>query len=104
MDHPRLSKRMSELGLCSRRDADAWIANGWVRVDGRVVVVLGTRVAPDVRIEVLHAARYEQVARVASLLRLPFCYFSGKPEPGYRPAIVLFVADREWRDDRAPIR
>jgi 23S rRNA pseudouridine2604 synthase len=31
----RLSKRMSELGLASRREADEWIARGWVRVDGR---------------------------------------------------------------------
>jgi 23S rRNA pseudouridine2604 synthase len=27
-DDPRLSKRMSELGLCSRREADEWIENG----------------------------------------------------------------------------
>src|ERR1700682_2458830 len=31
-DGPRLSKRMSELGLCSRREADEWIENGWVKV------------------------------------------------------------------------
>ena len=33
----RLSKRMSELGLCSRREADEWISRGWVRVDGVIV-------------------------------------------------------------------
>ncbi|MCK9509183.1 MAG: S4 domain-containing protein, partial [Pigmentiphaga sp.] len=33
----RLSKRMSELGLCSRREADEWISRGWVRVDGQIV-------------------------------------------------------------------
>ena len=32
-DPIRLSKRMSELGLCSRREADEWIAKGWVRRD-----------------------------------------------------------------------
>ncbi|HEY4542961.1 MAG TPA: S4 domain-containing protein, partial [Noviherbaspirillum sp.] len=37
----RLSKRMSELGLCSRREADEWIARGWVRVDGAVISELG---------------------------------------------------------------
>ena len=26
----RLNKRMAELGLCSRREADDWIAKGWV--------------------------------------------------------------------------
>jgi 23S rRNA pseudouridine2604 synthase len=27
----RLNKRMAELGMCSRREADDWIAKGWVR-------------------------------------------------------------------------
>ena len=30
----RLSKRMGELGICSRREADSWIEKGWVSVDG----------------------------------------------------------------------
>ena len=30
----RLSKRMSELGLSSRREADAWFAAGWVKFNG----------------------------------------------------------------------
>nr|MDQ6881698.1 S4 domain-containing protein [Pseudomonadota bacterium] len=29
----RLNKRMSELGMCSRREADDWISRGWVRVE-----------------------------------------------------------------------
>ncbi|MEK9826119.1 MAG: pseudouridine synthase, partial [Methylotenera sp.] len=28
---PRLSKVMADRGLCSRREADEWIANGWVK-------------------------------------------------------------------------
>src|SRR3989344_3629213 len=31
----RLNKRMAELGLCSRREADDWIAQGWVKVSGQ---------------------------------------------------------------------
>ena len=47
----RLSKRMVELGLCSRREADAFIEQGRVRVDGQVVQQLGSRVSPQQRIE-----------------------------------------------------
>ncbi|MBP5211287.1 MAG: pseudouridylate synthase, partial [Pyramidobacter sp.] len=36
----RLSKRMAELGLCSRREADEYISRGLVRVNG-VAAVLG---------------------------------------------------------------
>ncbi len=30
----RLNKRMAELGMASRREADDWIAKGWVKVNG----------------------------------------------------------------------
>ncbi len=95
---------MSELGLCSRREADAWIANGWVRVDGEVVDVLGTRVAPDARIEIDAAARHEQTARVTILLHKPIGIVSGQPEPGYRPAIELVDGPNRWSGDRSPTR
>ncbi len=39
----RLNKYISETGICSRREADGWIAQGWVSVNG-VVATLGTRV------------------------------------------------------------
>jgi 23S rRNA pseudouridine2604 synthase len=37
---------MAERGLCSRRNADEYIARGWVFVDGRRVSELGTRADP----------------------------------------------------------
>ena len=46
----RLSKRMAELGLCSRREADAYIERGWVRVNGQTAV-LGQKVSPSDRID-----------------------------------------------------
>jgi len=95
---------MSELGLCSRREADAWIANGWVRVDGEVVDVLGTRVAPGAHIEIDAAARHEQTGRVTILLHKPVGFVSGQPEPGYRPAIELIDAPNRWSGDRSPVR
>ena len=32
----RLNKRMAELGMASRREADEWIGKGWVKVNGKV--------------------------------------------------------------------
>src|SRR5687768_14234383 len=51
-EHTRLQKVMAERGVASRRAAEELIAAGRVRVDGQVVRVLGTKVAPDARIEV----------------------------------------------------
>ncbi len=103
-DLPRLSKRMSELGLCSRREADEWIANGWVRVDGQVVDTLGTRVPPDARIEVDSAARRHQSERVTILLHKPVGYVSGQAEDGYTPAATLLRPENRWAEDKAPLR
>ncbi|MGM9514389.1 pseudouridine synthase [Roseateles sp. DB2] len=99
----RLSKRMSELGLASRREADEWIAAGWVKVDGHLAT-LGERVGPEARIEVDPAARQQQAQRVTILLHKPIGYVSGQAEDGYEPAAVLVKSDTHWKDDPAGIK
>jgi len=78
----RLSKRMSELGLASRREADAWIEAGRVKVDGKVAT-LGQKVGPDSRIEVSEEARRAQERLVTILIHKPVGYVSGQAEDGY---------------------
>lgn len=95
----RLSKRMSEMGLCSRREADEWIPRGWVLVDGKPITELGTRVRPDAEIEILQEARSEQGERVTVLLNKPIGYVSGQAEDGYEPAVVLFAPENQWEND-----
>ena len=101
---PRLSKRMSELGLCSRREADEWIENGWVSVDGKMVEELGTRVHPNAKITVDEAARQHQSETVTILLHKPMGYVSGQAEDGYEPAAVLIRPETRWEEDKLPIR
>lgn len=36
-DAERIAKRMARAGLCSRREAEAWIAEGRVKVNGKVI-------------------------------------------------------------------
>jgi 23S rRNA pseudouridine2604 synthase len=98
----RLSKRMSELGLCSRREADAWIERGWVRVDGKVVSELGSKVLPSQRITVERQASAEQSKRVTVLINKPMGYVSGQAEDGYTPAVALIKAENRWSEDKAP--
>ncbi|MDB5906786.1 MAG: rRNA pseudouridine synthase [Massilia sp.] len=98
----RLSKRMSELGLCSRREADEWIARGWVRVDGQVVSELGSKVTPDQKVTVERQAAAEQSKRVTVLINKPMGYVSGQAEDGYTPAVALVKAENRWPDDPSP--
>lgn len=98
-DQPRLSKRLSELGLCSRREAEGWIVNGWVRVDGVVVDVLGSRVSRSAHIEIDRRARDQQSELVTILLNKPIGYVSGQAEDGYEPATVLIRPENRWSED-----
>lgn len=99
----RLSKRMSELGLCSRREADEWIEKGWVRVDGAVVATLGTRIRPDQKIEVSPAAKTAQSRLVTILLNKPIGYVSGQPEDDHLPAVTLITPAARWPEDATGI-
>jgi len=99
----RLNKRMADLGLCSRREADDWIAKGWVKVDG-AVAPMGLQVGPQARIEVDPKARGQQREQVTILVHKPIGYVSGQAEEGYEPAVVLVQGRNRWKEDRAPQR
>jgi 23S rRNA pseudouridine2604 synthase len=99
-DPVRLSKLMSERGLCSRREADSYIERGLVFVDGKRVSELGTKVDPNCVIRLDNAASQQQQDRVTLLLHKPIGYVSGQPEPGYQPAVVLIRPETQWQDGR----
>ncbi len=98
----RVSKLMAARGLCSRREADEWIDAGYVRVEGRPVV-LGQRVGEHARIDIDPRARGQQAARVTVLLHKPVGIVSGQAEDGYEPAITLFTPENHWADDKSGI-
>ena len=99
----RLNKRMSDQGLCSRREGDAWIENGWVRVNGQVAV-MGQLVTAHDRIEIDEAARNKQEQLVTILLNKPMGYVSGQAEDGHEPAVKLVTAQSRWNGDRSKTR
>ncbi|MDA8383033.1 MAG: pseudouridine synthase [Betaproteobacteria bacterium] len=100
----RLSKLMSARGLCSRREADAYIERGWVHVDGILVNTLGTKVDPGSAITLTGGARAQQAGRVTILLNKPIGLVSGQAEDGYRPAVSLIGPQTQDLSDarRAP--
>ena len=96
----RLNKRMAELGLASRREADEWIGKGWVKVDGRVAE-MGMQVAPDVKIEIDKLAKGQQANLVTVLINKPLGLVSGQAEDGHEPAITLVQPQNRWAEDNA---
>jgi 23S rRNA pseudouridine2604 synthase len=96
----RLNKRMAELGLASRREADDWIGKGWVKVNG-VVAEMGMQVTPDVKIEIDKQAKGAQAKQVTVLINKPLGLVSGQAEDGHEPAITLVQPHNRWAEDNA---
>ncbi len=92
---------MAARGLCSRREADAFIEQGLVFVNGERVTQLGTRAAPDAAITMAGEARARQESQATILLHKPVGYVSGQAEDGYKPAVTLISARSQWAEDRS---
>lgn len=101
-DTIRLSKRMAQLGLCSRREADYHIEQGWVTVNGKTAV-LGQKVSPADRIELNKKAHEQQAARITILLNKPVGYVSAQAEKGYKSAAELITPENCWEGDTSRI-
>ena len=99
----RLNKRMAELGLCSRREADAWIEQGWVLVNGRPAE-MGVKVGPNDRVDIDPRAKGHQDGQVTILLHKPMGYVSGQAEDGHEPAIMLINPRTHWSGDSSKRR
>jgi 23S rRNA pseudouridine2604 synthase len=97
LEKVRLSKLMAQHGLCSRREADAFIERGWVYVDGERITTLGTKVYPQQAITLDKKARLQQGQAVTILLHKPVGYVSGQPEKGYPAAISLIRKHSQYR-------
>ena len=91
MSGVRLSKLMSEMGLCSRREADRLIETGQVFVDGVAITQLGTRISPDSEITLSTAARQKSDRLMTIILNKPPGYVSGQAERGYPDAVSLII-------------
>jgi len=103
MEKVRISKLMAQQGLCSRREADRYLEQGLVRVDGQIVG-LGDKALPGQRIELARQASAEQEARITVLIHKPIGLVSGQAEDGYQPAVTLVTPENLSATDRSGMR
>jgi 23S rRNA pseudouridine2604 synthase len=92
----RLSKVVMALARCSRREAEQYIAEGWVRVDGQVVEEPQFRVAHQA-VTVDPAARLQPAVPVTLLVHKP-------AGAGTADALALVGAATHWTGDRSGLR
>lgn len=96
-DRQRLSKVVAALVHCSRREAEQYITEGWVTVDGRSVQEPQQRVAAAQRVEVDPKARLQPALPVTFLLHQP-------AGVALQEALALLVPAHRWSGDTSGIR
>ncbi len=88
----RLNRFLANAGVCSRREADAFITSGVVSVNGVVVTELGTKV---LRSDIVHfhdqAVKMEK--KVYVLLNKPKGYVTTSDDPQNRKTVMELVKD-----------
>ena len=90
----RISKILSEKGLCSRREADRYIEQGLVLLDGEVVSELGTRAFRSQKVELMKKASSIQASKATVILNKPVGYISHlDDEKEFTPASSLITSD-----------
>ncbi len=91
-DEPvRLNKFMGQAGICSRREADALIAEGLVSVEGEVVTDAGRKLQPGQTLTLSERGAAALAEGVTLVLHKPVGFVSGQPEPGKIPAVRLLT-------------
>ena len=101
MEKVRVSKLLAERGICSRREADQYIEQGLVLLDGQPVTELGTRALPSQTVALAPGAQLQQQARLTVILNKPIGYVSqADDDQQYPPAVTLITPENEWIDPR----
>lgn len=88
----RLNKFIANAGICSRREADQLIVAGAVKVNGKIVKELGTKVSVDDKVQYGDMTiRPEKPVYV--LLNKPKGYITTTDDPFERKTVMVLVMD-----------
>jgi 23S rRNA pseudouridine2604 synthase len=100
-DPQRVNRWLAQSGVCSRREAEALIAQGLVSIDGEVVSDVGRKILPGQTLVLADKASSQLDAQMSVLLHKPKGVVSAQPERGQVPAVRLLTRDALWAPSRA---
>jgi 23S rRNA pseudouridine2604 synthase len=92
----RVNKWLAQAGVCSRREAEALIADGLVTIDGEPVADPGRKILPGQTLVLADKAERKLQGQMSILLHKPRGIVSAHPEPGQTPAVRLLTRERLW--------
>jgi len=101
----RVNKWLAQAGVCSRREAEDFIARGLVSIDGAPVRDPGHKIARGQTLTLADKAEKQLGDAVTVMLNKPVGYVSAAPQRGEIPAARLIAAERLWGEAaRVPAR
>ncbi len=89
-DEMRLNRFIAQSGICSRREADDFIAAGVVTVNGKVVTELGTKVQPTDEVR-FNDTRIQGEKKVYLVLNKPKGYVTSLDDPHASKTVIDLV-------------
>ena len=98
----RINKWLGQIGVCSRREADALIADGLVSVDGEVVADAGRKLEPGQTLTLNDRATAALAEGVTIVMHKPLGFVSGQPEPNKLPAVRLVTDNNRVAEGVTP--
>ena len=91
----RLQKIIANLGVTSRRKAEELIISGKVKVNGKIVTELGTKVNNTDLIEVNNEIINQEIKKVYYLLNKPSKVITSTKDEKRRPTVVSLIDTKE---------
>jgi 23S rRNA pseudouridine2604 synthase len=85
----RINKWLAQEGVCSRREAEALVADGLVSIDGETVADLGRKIAKGQTLTLSARAAKQLDAQATVIINKPVGYVSSQPEGDQIPAARL---------------
>jgi 23S rRNA pseudouridine2604 synthase len=89
----RVNRWLAQSGVCSRREAEALIAQGLVSIDGEVVGDVGRKIEPGQTLVLADKASAGLAEALTVLINKPVGVVSAQPEPGQVPAVRLLTRE-----------
>ncbi len=97
-NNERLQKVLASCGVASRRKCEEYIVSGRVKVNGKVVTELGTKVSKKDRIE-FDGKELERLGKLYYVINKPTGYLTSMSDP-YNRRLVMDLIDPEIRKNR----
>lgn len=95
----RVNRWLAQSGVCSRREAEALIAQGLVFIDGERVDDAGRKILPGQTLVLNDGAQAQLETSLTVVVNKPVGIVSAQPEPGQVPAARLLTREALWGEN-----